>query len=327
MTTNRRHFLRDCGIGVGGMALATLLARDGYGAPAVVNPTAPREPHFEPKATSVIFLFMAGGPSQLELFDHKPELNRYHGQPIPQSFLQGRRFAFMDSFARQPPKLLGVRRQFARHGRRGSWVSDCLPHTAGVVDDLAIVRSMATDVFNHGPAKVFVNTGSPQFGRPSMGAWSLYGLGSESQSLPGFVVLQSGPRGPRGGAALWSSGFLPTTYQGVPFRNAGEPILNLSNPDGSDGPSSTADAGRRPRPELDAIGCDRRPRDRDEDLRLRDGVPHAVERSRTDRPLQRDAADEGSLRRRPGPAVVRQQLPAGPAPRRTGRTLHPALPH
>jgi hypothetical protein len=229
---DRRHFLRDCGIGVGGMALASLLARDGYSAPAVVNPTAPREPHFEPKATSVIFLFMAGGPSQLELFDPKPELNRYHGQPIPQSFLEGRRFAFMDSFARQPPKLLGVRRRFARHGQRGSWVSECLPHTAGVVDDLAIVRSMATDVFNHGPAKVFVNTGSPQFGRPSMGAWALYGLGSESQSLPGFVVLQSGPRGPRGGAALWSSGFLPSTYQGVPFRNAGEPILNLSNPQG-----------------------------------------------------------------------------------------------
>jgi hypothetical protein len=138
----------------------------------------------------------------------------------------------MDTFARERPRLLGTRRRFARHGRRGTWVSELLPHTAGVVDDLAIVRTVATDVFNHAPAKIFANTGSPQFGRPSMGAWVTYGIGSPSQNLPGFVVLQSGPRGPRGGAPNWGSGFLPTTFQGVPFRSGPEPILNLTSPAG-----------------------------------------------------------------------------------------------
>jgi hypothetical protein len=151
----------------------------------------------------------------------------------------------MDTFAKEKPKLLGVRRKFAQHGQSGAWVSECLPHIAGIADDLAFVKSMQTDVFNHAPAKVFMNTGSAQFGRPSMGSWVNYGIGSESQSLPGFVVLMSGPRGPRGGAAMWSSGFLPTTYQGVPFRSGGEPILNLSRP-----PGVTAD---RQRQVLDAV--------------------------------------------------------------------------
>jgi hypothetical protein len=178
----------------------------------------------------VIYLFMAGGPSQLELFDYKPRLNQLNGQPIPDSFLKGKRFAFMDTFTKEKPKLLGTKRNFAQHGQCGAYVSSCLPHVARVVDDITIVRSVVTDVFNHAPAKIFINTGSPQFGRPSMGAWVTYGIGSESQNLPGFVVLQSGPRGPRGGAPNWGSGFLPTTYQGVPFRTNGEPILNLSNP-------------------------------------------------------------------------------------------------
>jgi len=241
----RRHFFQDCAVGVGGMALASMLAREGHAAPVVVNPMAPKPPHHPAKAKSVIYLFMAGGPSQLELFDHKPQLNRFHGQEIPDSFLEGRRFAFMDSFTRQKPRLLGVNRKFARAGKQGTWISECLPHLAGVADELAIVRSVATNVFNHGPAKVFINTGSPQFGRPSMGAWVTYGLGSESQSLPGFVVLQSGPRGPRGGAGLWASGFLPTTFQGVPFRNTGEPILNLTTPEGI--------TGDRQRQVLDAV--------------------------------------------------------------------------
>src|SRR5207302_4729528 len=184
------------------------------------------------KVKSVIYLFMAGGPSQLELFDYKPKLQDLNGKPIPDSYLKNKRFAFMDSFTKQVPQLLGSRRTFTRHGTAGSYVSECLPHTAGIVDDIAIVRSVATDVFNHAPAKVFMNTGSAQFGRPSMGAWVAYGIGSESQNLPGFIVLQSGPRGPRGGAACWSSGFLPTTYQGVPFRTSGEPILNLTSPQG-----------------------------------------------------------------------------------------------
>jgi hypothetical protein len=229
----RRHFFKDCAIGLGTMALGSLLQQEGARAALpIAGPLDPKPTHFPGKAKSVIFLFMAGGPSQLELFDHKPQLQELHGKPIPESFIKGKRFAFMDSFSKNPPKLLATKRKFTRHGQTGSWVSDCLPYTSQIVDDIAIVRSVVTNVFNHGPAKVFINTGSPQFGRPSMGAWVTYGIGSESQSLPGFVVLQSGPRGPRGGAANWSSGFLPTAYQGVPFRTTGEPILNLSNPKG-----------------------------------------------------------------------------------------------
>jgi hypothetical protein len=227
----RRHFLRDCGIGLGAMALSQLEAS---AQPAPVNPMAPRPPHFPARAKAVIYLFMAGGPSQLELFDWKPKLKELHGKEIPEEFIKGKRFAFMDSFTKNPPKLLGTVRKFAQHGQSGSWVSECLPHVGKVVDDIAIVRSMNTDIINHAPAKLFTLTGSQQFGRPSVGAWATYGLGSESKNLPGFVVLQSGPRGPRGGAPLWGSGFLPTAYQGVPFRSGKEPILNLSSPRGVD---------------------------------------------------------------------------------------------
>ncbi len=215
----RRHFFRDCALGVGSMALASLAA-EGKAA----------RTHHAPKAKAVIYLFMAGGPSQLELFDHKPKLDRMSGKPIPEEFIRGKRFAFMDTFAKKVPLLLGTRRKFARHGKCGAWVSECLPHTAGIVDDISIIRSVQTNVFNHAPAKTFINTGSAQAGRPSMGAWVTYGLGSEAKDLPGFVVLQSGPRGPRGGAPLYGSGFLPTSHQGVPFRSVGEPILNLSRP-------------------------------------------------------------------------------------------------
>jgi hypothetical protein len=243
----RRHFFGQCALGVGSMALASLLNEEALRAgttPAAV-PGALREPHFPARAKAVIYLFMAGGPSQLELFDHKPRLQALHNKPIPDEFIKGKRFAFMSSFTKEKPKLLAAKRKFARHGQRGTWVSECLPHTAAVVDDLTILRSVATNVFNHGPAKLFVNTGSPQFGRPSMGSWVTYGIGSASRNLPGFVVLQSGPRGPRGGASLWSSGFLPTTYQGVPFRSGGDPVLNLSTPKGI--------APARQRDTLDAI--------------------------------------------------------------------------
>jgi hypothetical protein len=234
----RRHFFKDCAIGLGSMALASLVNDKVFAAPGVdtpgspVNPFAPKSPHFAPKAKSVIFLFMAGGPSQLELFDYKPKLTELNDRPIPQSFIENKRFAFMDSFAKEVPKLLASRRRFDRHGESGTYVSELLPYTAGIVDEIAVVRSVATEVFNHAPAKVFINTGSPQFGRPSMGSWVTYGIGSESQDLPGFVVLQSGPRGPRGGSPNWGSGFLPTTFQGVPFRSGGEPILNLTSPKG-----------------------------------------------------------------------------------------------
>jgi hypothetical protein len=244
----RRQFFAQCGVGLGSTALASLIDRDRASAGAVpsrpntspspslaprdANPLAERPGHFPARAKSVIYLFMAGGPSQLEMFDYKPQLVERSGQPIPESFVKGRRFAFMDIFTKEYPKLLGTSRAFAQHGQSGAWVSECLPHMAKVVDDLTIIKSVATDVFNHAPAKLFTNTGTTQFGRPSMGAWVTYGIGSESESLPGFVVLQSGPRGPRGGAVNWGSGFLPSAYQGVPLRSGGEPILNLNTPAG-----------------------------------------------------------------------------------------------
>ncbi|MFN9550615.1 MAG: DUF1501 domain-containing protein, partial [Pirellulaceae bacterium] len=194
--------------------------------------STPREPHFPARAKRVIFLFMAGGPSQLEMWDYKPELYRWNGKPIPESLIAGKRFAFMGSSHRT--ELLAPKRQFRRAGESGTWVSDLLPWTAKMVDDLCLVKTMKTDLFNHAPAKLFMNTGSGLFGRPSMGAWITYGLGSESQQLPGFVVLQSGPRGPRGGAILWTSGMLPSGFQGVPLRGSGDPILNLSSPMPSD---------------------------------------------------------------------------------------------
>jgi hypothetical protein len=221
----RRQLFRDCGVGVGKVALASLLAGNALA----------KKPHFAPRADHVIYLFMAGGPSQLELFDYKPELQSWDAKPTPESYLKGKRFAFMDTFAKETPKLLGTRRQFRRHGQSGMWFSDLLPELASIADDLAMIHGISTENFNHGPAKLFTNTGSVRPGRPSMGSWVTYGIGSESESLPGFVVLQSGPRGPRGGAALWSSGFLPTSYQGVPFRSSGDPILDLSNPRGVDG--------------------------------------------------------------------------------------------
>jgi hypothetical protein len=236
-TITRRHLFGQCAMGLGSLALASLLAESAAGAAGgghITSTTSPGpslgKPHFRPRAKNVIYLFMAGGPSQLELFDYKPKLVQLNGQPIPDSYLAGKRFAFMDTFAKEKPKLMGTRRQFARHGKNGTWVSDLYPHTAQIVDDITLVTSCATDVFNHAPAKLFMNTGSSMMGRPSMGAWVTYGIGSESRDLPGFVVLQSGPRGPRGGAVNWGSGFLPTSFQGVPFRNTGDPIVNLSSP-------------------------------------------------------------------------------------------------
>src|SRR5262245_29935376 len=233
LARTRRHFFRDCAVGLGGLALASLLRGEEdrgdkpHGSP---NPLAPKPPHFPARAKAVIFLFMAGGPSQLELFEDKPELNKIDGQVVPPSFTKGKRFAFIKGDA----KLLGTRRKFDKYGHGGVELSELIPYHRDIVDDICILKGMKTDVFNHGPAKVFVNTGSPQFGRPSMGSWVTYGIGSESQSLPAFVVLQSGPRGPRRGASLWSSGFLPTVYQGVPCLKGANPILDLATPPGVD---------------------------------------------------------------------------------------------
>ncbi len=231
----RRHFFARCGVGLGSIALSSLMGGGADAKPVEEgsrNPLAARKPHYAAKAKSVIFLFMAGGPSQLELFEDKPKLKEMDGQIVPPSYTENKRFAFIKGDA----KLLGSRRKFEFHGQAKAQISECLPHLSTIADDVCIVRSMVTDVFNHGPAKLFVNTGSPQFmGRPSMGSWVTYGIGSESQDLPGFVVLQSGPRGPRGGSPLWGSGFLPTAYQGVPFLSGPEPILNLSGPAGLSG--------------------------------------------------------------------------------------------
>ena len=225
--STRRHFFSRCGMGLGSIALGTLMADQ-----SKTSPFAPKQPHFKPRAKNVIYLFMGGGPSQLELFDWKPELAKRHGQDIPESFIKGKRFAFMNSSFKKANKLLGPTRQFKRHGQSGIWMSDLFPHISGITDEISVVKTCKTELFNHAPAKLFMNTGTGLFGRPSMGSWVTYGLGSESQSLPGFVVLQSGPRGPRGGAVNWASGFLPTTYQGVPLRGSGDPILNLASPKG-----------------------------------------------------------------------------------------------
>jgi hypothetical protein len=233
-TVARRHFFRECGIGVGKIALAGLLtdALTGktLGSPEVGrNPLAPRSPHFAPKAKRVIHLFMAGAPSQLDLFDPKPELTRLEGKPLPPSVIGGQRYAFI----RPDAAVLGPRFKFARYGQCGAQLSEMLPHLAKVVDDICFIKSVQTDQFNHAPAQIFFNTGFSQPGRPSLGSWVIYGLGSESQDLPAFVVMSTGS-GISGGSANWSSGLLPTIYTGVRLRNQGDPILNVSSPPGVD---------------------------------------------------------------------------------------------
>ncbi len=228
---SRRWFLKECGVGLGAIALHSLLQDYALGAPAnAKNPLAPRTPHFAPKAKNVIYLFMAGAPSHLELFDYKPELEKFNGTLPPEELLKGYRAAFINPQS----KLLGPKFKFSKHGQCGAELSELLPHTAEIVDDISIVKSMYTDAFNHAPAQIFMHTGSQQFGRPSLGAWTLYGLGTESAELPGFVVFSSGSKGPSGGASNWGSGFLPTVYNGVLFRSQGDPVLYLSNPKGVD---------------------------------------------------------------------------------------------
>ena len=221
----RRWFLRDCGVGLGAVAATSLLARDGTAA----NPLAPRSPHHAPRAKRVVYMFQAGAPSHLELFDHKPELARRNGSLPPAELLAGYRAAFIN------PKsaLLGPRFTFRRHGGSGTEISELLPHIGGIADDICVVRSLNTDAVNHAPAQILMNTGSQQFGRPSFGAWTLYGLGSEAENLPGYVVLTSA-NGTSGGASNYGAGFLPTTYGGIPFRPGGDPLLYLSNPRGID---------------------------------------------------------------------------------------------
>ncbi len=227
----RRHFFENCGVGLGRIGLASAMAG---GFPnllkgAVNNPIAPRDTHFGPKAKRVIFMFMAGAPSQLELFDNKPKLQELDGKPIPPSVIAGQRYAFIQPDA----AVLAPRFPFKRHGESGAELSDRLPHLGSVADEIAIVKSMHTDFFNHAPAQIFQNTGHPLPGRPAMGSWLSYGIGSDADDLPSFVVLKSGGN-LSGGASMWSSGFLPGSHVGVPFRGSGDPILHVSNPAGYD---------------------------------------------------------------------------------------------
>ena len=228
----RRWFLQQCGVGLGAVALTSLLGETGLAAPDTgpADPLAPKKPPLVPKAKRVIFLFMAGAPSHLELFDYKPQLAKFDGTLPPPDLLKGYRAAFINPNS----KLLGPKFKFAKYGQSGAELSELLPHLAKAADNIAIVKSMVTDAFNHAPGQLLMNTGTMQFGRPSMGAWVTYGLGSESKDLPAFVVFSSGKKGPSGGNSCWGSGFLPTVYQGVQFRSSGDPVLYLSNPPGVD---------------------------------------------------------------------------------------------
>lgn len=229
--STRRHFFRECGVGIGKIALTSLFleSQSRAATPLPADPLTPKPAHFAPKAKHVIYLFMAGAPSQLDLFDNKTSLQKYDGQPVPAEIVKNQRYAFI----RPDASLMASRFKFARHGESGAEVSEMLPHLAKVVDRISFIKSMHTDQFNHAPAQIFVNTGSPLPGRPCMGSWVTYGLGSDAADLPGFVVLSSAG-GTSGGVANWSSGFLPSSYQGVPFRSTGDPILNVANPPGFD---------------------------------------------------------------------------------------------
>ena len=256
----RRWFLQQCGIGLGHVALTALLAESQQLAAAEagagdggVEPLAPKAPHFPGPIKNVILLFMGGGPSQFEMWDHKPMLRKLDGTLPPPELLEGYRAAFINPNS----KLLGPKYEFSRRGESGAEVSELLPHTGGIVDDLCVVRSMKTDAFNHAPAQLLMSTGSQQFGRPSMGSWVTYGLGSESRDLPAYIVLNSGNKGPSAGSGNWSSGFLPTMHSGVEFRSAGDPVLYLSNPSGIDVRTQreTLDAvNRLNRGRLDVVG-------------------------------------------------------------------------
>jgi Protein of unknown function (DUF1501) len=244
----RRHFLGSLTGGLGSMFLNTLASPISSMASGVEratgdiatfdlkrdpqNPLAALPPEFAPRAKRVIYLHMAGAPSQLELFDHKPELTKFDGQDCPASFLAGKRFAFITGI----PKLLGTQYPFHQSGQSGQWISDRLPHLEKHIDGLCIIKSMRTDQFNHAPAQLLVQTGNPRLGYPSLGSWVVYGLGTENQNLPGFIVLVSGGNTPDGGKQLWGSGFLPSVYQGVQCRSHGEPVLYLQSPPGVSAP-------------------------------------------------------------------------------------------
>ena len=230
----RRHFLKECTLGLGGIALGSFLnscssknVSFNYNADRSLNPLAPIAPPFSPKVKSVIYLHMVGAPSQLELFDYKPELQKLHNKPCPESLIAGKQFAFIEG----TPNMLGPQATFSKQGESGNWISNHIPHFKNIIDEVTFLKAVHTDQFNHGPAQLLMHTGSPRLGRPSIGSWVTYGLGSESSDLPGFIVLTSGGT-PDGGKSLWGNGFLPSIYQGVQCRSKGDPVLYLKNPKG-----------------------------------------------------------------------------------------------
>ena len=230
----RRHFLKECTLGLGGIALGSFLnscssknVSFNYNADRSLNPLAPIAPPFSPKVKSVIYLHMVGAPSQLELFDYKPELQKLHNKPCPESLIAGKQFAFIEG----TPNMLGPQATFSKQGESGNWISNHIPHFKNIIDEVTFLKAVHTDQFNHGPAQLLMHTGSPRLGRPSIGSWVTYGLGSESSDLPGFIVLTSGGT-PDGGKSLWGNGFLPSIYQGVQCRSKGDPELYLKNPQG-----------------------------------------------------------------------------------------------
>src|SRR4051812_9050880 len=228
----RRNFLKTTGqFSLGAIALAGLLGAGKKAAGvSVTNPLAPRKPHYKPKVKRVIYLHMSGGPPHLDLWDYKPELVKWNDKPCPDEFLKGRKFAFTSGV----PKLMGTPRTFAQYGKAGIWMSDAIPQLQTVADELCVIKSMNTDQFNHAPAELLLFTGSPRQGRPSMGSWVTYGLGSENENLPGFVVLISSGTQPSAGTSAWGTGFLPSVFQGVQCRSKGDPVLYVSDPPGMD---------------------------------------------------------------------------------------------
>lgn len=232
----RRHFLKESAMGLGALAMGSLFGscRNKASTNDIVfdpaHPLMPKFPHFPGKARSVIYLHMAGAPSQLELFDYKPELTKMDGQSCPPSLLEGKRFAFI----RGVPKMLGPQAKFSQRGESRAWISDNMPHLATVADEISFLKAVTTDQFNHAPAQLMMHTGSARLGRPGLGSWVTYGLGTENQNLPGFVVLTSGGQNPDAGKSVWGSGFLPSVYQGVQCRSVGDPVLFIKDPDGMD---------------------------------------------------------------------------------------------
>jgi hypothetical protein len=233
----RRHFLKESAMGLGALALGSLIGGCGSNSSSknqvqfdAAHPLAPKLPQFAAKARSVIYLHMAGAPSQLELFDFKPALSKLDGQDCPQSLLEGKRFAFI----RGVPKMMGPQAEFKQHGESGAWISNYLPHLQTVADEVSFLKAVTTDQFNHAPAQLLMHTGAPRLGRPSIGSWVTYGLGTENQDLPGFVVLTSGGKFPDAGKSVWGSGFLPSVYQGVQCRSEGDPVLFIKDPEGMD---------------------------------------------------------------------------------------------